>query len=209
MKLKVVSSICQRNRRLVLYDRTDDRGELSDQWLGDGAAAYPLYGAPIMDPAELCTVLDIPEKKVEKMLISRLPIPAIDLDDVADWEVAIEKPKLSIYHGGRVLLPLETTRGVLFIQAAYLDPLKDMADTLQLWERRTADGRPYIAAKAGLMIFGVIFPVDAVNEDLVDCLEKLLNQCRVALIEKQEAERAALEAALDQSTLFGKEGSGT
>ena len=46
--------------------------------------------------------------------------------------------------------PIRTTRGLVFIESRYLSPVADVLDVLELYERRTAEGTPYIVEKGGL-----------------------------------------------------------
>lgn len=75
MKIKKIVSICIGTGRFVLFDRISKNGEIT-QWLGDGSAAYPLDGLPILDEESLCAIFDIPEKKWEKILF-HLSLPRL------------------------------------------------------------------------------------------------------------------------------------
>ena len=76
-----------------------------------------------------------------------------------------------------------------FIDNDFLTPLADVADELELYERRTADGGVYFAAKMGLMIVGVIMPLAIVEEKLVESMETLAEKCRAALNVKIERDK--------------------
>lgn len=80
--------------------------------------------------------------------------------------------------------------GVIFIQSMYLSPLEDESELLELYERKTRDGRTYIAAKAGFMLRAVIFPVDVINENFVKHLGNLIRECQRALYKKGTKDEA-------------------
>jgi hypothetical protein len=78
---------------------------------------------------------------------------------------------------------------------------------LELFERRTEDGGVYFVAKTGLLVAGVIMPLNIVEERLVEDMETLAERCRAALALKveREAERDRNHAAAhgEQTTLAG------
>lgn len=80
-------------------------------------------------------------------------------------------------------MPLQSKEGILFIQKQYLAPLQDIQDGITMFERRTPQGQPYIAVKAGFMIQAVIFPYDLIKESFVSDLDSLAACCRQALMD--------------------------
>lgn len=66
-----------------------------------------------------------------------------------------------------------------------------MLDVLELYERRTTDGAPYIVAKAGFLLQAVIMPYDVINQQFVESLQALTRECEFALSEKERREREA------------------
>lgn len=52
MKLKKVISLCHQRKTFRLFDKISENGEIV-QWMGDGCAAYPLNGLPILDEETL------------------------------------------------------------------------------------------------------------------------------------------------------------
>ena len=89
---------------------------------------------------------------------------------------------------------MQTRRGLVFIESRYLSPVSDVLDVLELYERITTGGTPYIVAKAGLLLQAVIMPFDVINQQFVEGLRRLTEQCAVSLsLRQQEAERAKAE----------------
>lgn len=97
---------------------------------------------------------------------------------------------LSIVYSGKTLKPLRTRRGLVFIESRYLAPVSDVLDVLELYERFTPSGTPYIVAKAGFLLQAVIMPFDVISQQFVERLQELTEQCAVSLdLRQREAER--------------------
>lgn len=181
MKLKKVISLCHQRKTFRLFDKISENGEIV-QWMGDGCAAYPLNGLPILDEETLCAVFDISEKQLKNTSVQRLTMPdALNVGDTDPDERVLKDDDFSITYGGTEVLPLRTRTGIIFIQKKYLAPLEDVLDVVQLYERVTPDGQTYVAAKAGLLIAAVIFPYKVVNEKFVTRLEEIARECRRVL----------------------------
>lgn len=200
MKLKKVGAICNAGERYYLMDQRDAGGDVLYQWLGDGRAVYPLVGLPFMDIENICAMFDITEKKREKMVMRQVSAPeTMNWDDTDPTERQLLDPKLCVRYDGMDLLPLETSAGVTFIQEKYLVPL-DNLDYMRLYERRGRDGGLYIVAKVGLVIQAVIMPMTLPNEDFMDLLKRLTDQCWDAMQRKSLTRPIGPDK--EQSTLF-------
>lgn len=190
MKLKKVAAICAKQGAFYLFDEVGGGGEFIRQWLGDGRSAYPLSGLPVLDEENLCAMFDIPEKQRKKYILIRKPMSeSLDVEDYAKGERALYDEWPTVEYNGYVVKPLSTNDDMLFIQTAYLSPLEDMADYLQLYERVDATGQKYIVAKNGMEIAGVIMPLDTIRLGFVEKLEMLAHKCRVAVEAQEERER--------------------
>ena len=97
--------------------------------------------------------------------------------------------------------PIRTTRGLVFIESRYLSPVADVLDVLELYERRTAEGAPYIVAKAGFLLQAVIMPYDVINQQFVESLQGLTRDCEFTLREKERTERARAAGDPEQFAL--------
>lgn len=193
MKLKKVASICSKTKIFCLYDREESGGEVS-QWLGDSSAIYPITGLPYMDEENIYYVFDISAKQQEKIIFRHGPAPeGINLDDVDPTERRLSDDGLSVVYDGGILKPLQTRNGISFIQNKYLSPLEDVIEMVQLYERATPQGTPYIVAKTGFFLAAVIMPYNVINEKFVYHLSALARQCSRALAEKK-IDRPAAEA---------------
>lgn len=150
MKIKSIAAICKKGKQVVLYNRYESGGTLQ-QYIGDGMTAYPVSGLPKLDEESILTIFDVPEKQREDWFVRVRDVPeGINFEDTDANEKMIERDNLSIIFSGHTLKPLQTRRGLVFIQSRYLSPVSDVLDVLELYERFTPNGTPYIVAKAGL-----------------------------------------------------------
>lgn len=191
MKIKSIAAICKKNKQIVLFNRTED-GETVQQFISDGAACYPVSGLPILDEESILTIFDVPEKQREDWYVKYAPVPEeLNFEDIDRGERVIEQGNLSIVYAGKTLKPLQTRRGLVFIESRYLAPINDVLDVMELYERVTPGGQPYIVAKAGFLLQAIIMPHNIINERFVQRLQELTEQCGVALSRQQEQERRA------------------
>lgn len=139
-------------------------------------------------------MFDISAKQQEKIIFRHGPAPeGINLDDVDPTERRLSDDGLSVVYDGGILKPLQTRNGISFIQNKYLSPLEDVIEMVQLYERATPQGTPYIVAKTGFFLAAVIMPYNVINEKFVYHLSALARQCSRALAEKK-IDRPAAEA---------------
>lgn len=172
MKIKKIAAICNQEGVFRLYNHVDSQGVVA-QWLGTQSAIYQLTGLPMLDEDSLCAVLDIPEKKREKLSIRCVEMPEIiNTADVTEEDYFLETGKLSICYEGIALLPIMTRKGVVFVQEKHLEPLGDEKDFLELHCRETPEGFPYIVAKVGMMLRGILLPFE-INVDIAEQMERI------------------------------------
>ena len=194
MKIKNIAAICKKNKYAVIYERYTEGGGVV-QYIGDGAAAYPVTGLPALDKESLLTIFDVPEKQREDWFVQVAGIPSeISFEDTDANEKPVEREAISIAYSGKTLKPLQTRRGLVFIESRYLSPVSDILDVLELYERITPGGTPYIVAKAGFLLQAVIMPYDVISQQFVDNLKRLTEQCALSL-DLREREKALARAA--------------
>ena len=120
MKIKNIAAICKKNKYAVIYERNTESGGVV-QYIGDGAAAYPVTGLPALDKESLLTIFDVPEKQREDWFVQVAGIPSeISFDDMDATEKPVEREAISIAYSGKTLKPLQTRRGLVFIESRYL-----------------------------------------------------------------------------------------
>lgn len=199
MKIKSIAAICKKGKQVILYNRHESGGTLQ-QYIGDGMTAYPVSGLPELDEESVLTIFDVPEKQREDWLVRVMAAPeGINFEDTDVNEKMIERDNLSIVYSGKTLKPLQTRRGLVFIESRYLSPVSDVLDVLELYERFTPQGTPYIVAKAGFLLQAVIMPYDVITAGFVERLQRLASDCAFALDlrRQEEANAADHEAAGD------------
>ena len=182
MKIKAVESILKGEKTILLFGC-----RAGEQWLGASDALYPMYGMPLLSEELLYTIFDIDEKKQDKFYFEdRAELPwGIAPSDFDRAEAALERGSICIVARGRVLEPIKTSQGTVFINRKYLAPFADAENGVGLYERKTDEGRIYIAVKEGFCLVGILFPVDLIDEGFCDHLAELARLTRVAFDHKR------------------------
>ncbi len=182
MKMKAIAAICKRQKRFYLFD-----SEVGEQWLGDGCAIYPLFKMPQLNEQNIYTIFDIPERQQSKMYFTQGALPeGVNFEDTVQCENILEPAKMEIGYAGKVLRPLLTSQGLIFIDVQYLEPLSDVADMIELYERVDRAGKAYIVAKTGFILMAVIMPYDVITKDFVEQLKDLTRNCNLAFSASNE-----------------------
>jgi len=202
MKLKTLAAKCKRDGVFRLYDRRGEDGNIYEQWLGTGAAAYPLHGLPLLDESHIIALFELTEKQLEKISIyhhDELP-PAISIEDACPGEKLLDREEMTLAYGKYIVRPIMTSDGLELIDNEHMAVLADVADNLELYERRMESGQIYFAAKMGLLLVGVIMPLNLIEEEFVEAVETIARNARTAFINKGER-KAQREADSGQMTL--------
>jgi hypothetical protein len=201
MKLNKVAALCKQKKMCMLY--TQPGGDDS-QWISDGSALYPVRGLPNLTPDHIPIIFDIPAKNIKDWNITKEPIPSfIDVSDDKSNEPMMDSGAISIIHGGRILEPLYSPFGFVFIDSKYLSPLSGLLDVLTFHLRTDKQDRPYVVVKAGFLIEAAIYPVDPINSVFVSEIRDFANACESLLYLKaeREAEQDAEQTEPVQVTL--------
>ena len=164
MKLSKIGALCKANKRFTVYNV--GRGA---QWLSDGYACYPLGDLPELCEEEIAVIFDVPEDKRDKFSFEvNVGLPkGLDISDGAEGERELTAIPIGIVWCGEVLLPYKSESGVLFVNRKHLAPFEEV---MTLYERRTKSGAPYIAAKRGMIVEGIITPFGAATQELADLI---------------------------------------
>lgn len=199
MKNKKVASICRRRKRATIYHAPD-----GTQYISPGMAAYAAYNMPKLAQDSLLAIFDVKKDDWGKwdVLLEGMP-QGISFADEVPGEKLVERFPLPIVQNGHVLLPVMTTKGVIFIDNEYLAPLSDAPFGVELYERHGGVGT-YIAVKAGFDLVAVILPEAVINQTFVELLSTLNNACAYRL-QAAQAEGAESEL-LDQYSFEEDEG---
>lgn len=181
-KIKKAFDICKKNKIISIFG--NEKGE---QWLSDGYAVYPIFGLPELNEDYICKLYDINDAQRDKIrfTISQTK-PLIDVEDCSADETPAEMWDISIIYDGKVMLPISTAEGLMFIDRVYLNPFVDMPnETMALALRKDFKGTPYFAVKFGMIAYGFICAYEIVDEDFVRQLKSLYIESDMILKNKK------------------------
>lgn len=196
MVIKNIAKLCKKTGQIRLfYDESRDV-----QWIGNGYAAWALYGMPMLDAENVLTALDIPEKDRDKIVaMERQPPKELDLNDVADEE-ELPDPPVSICYGGQLVLPLRSSSGTILADPELFKPMRDV-DHLTVHARKTPSGKIYLAAKGGLLLHGIVMPTSLHGfEALPDILAELSREMEKSITAEAEAGKDEDQMEIDPET---------
>lgn len=182
MKIKKAFDICKKNKNISIF--CNDVGE---QWLSDGYAVYPIFGLPQLNEDYICKLYDINDAQRDKIrfTISQTK-PLIDVEDCSADETPAEMWDISIIYDGKVMLPISTAEGLMFIDRTYLNPFTDTPnETMMLTLRKDIKGTPYFAVEFGMVAYGFICAYEIVDDDFVKQLRSLYFESEIILKNKK------------------------
>ncbi len=198
MKLKDVSALLRSGRTIIISEGRDC------QWIGDGSAAYPMYGLPAMKKENLPVLLDIPESKQDSYTIQNTVLPFSEDDNTLN-EYEITDLKTDINYRGVTLSVFVGSGRLFFVKPKYLKPLGDMPD--RRYFARISNGTYAIAVKEGFFLRAVIMPfVNIVDEDFVAVMKTIYSLSADILISnKEELEKQEEQASVMNMTEIEEE----
>ena len=173
MIFKQLAALCRAHKRIWLYG---DPEKDAVQWISDGGALYPLHGMPAMDGKALPYIFDVPSKDLGKYSIRhQAEKPGQGTYSYSDQaaETMLQPEPILIKRFDTILCPVRTSRGLMFYDPEYLKPLRDVQDTLELYERATPAGQIYFAAKSGFLLQALIMPMRTDNIKLLSELQSI------------------------------------
>ena len=172
MKIQKIQALCKSAKRIMIINDS----KLGIQWLSDGTAIYPLFKLPRLSEENIFAMFDIPADKQGKIYYDerdRLP-ETLDFGDTAEGEQLVNLEPFGITAYGRGLEVFRGSEGAMLVDKKYLAPFDD---SVAYYERVRRGGRPYIVAKEGMFISGIILPFEARHE-----LSKWLSNTGEAMI---------------------------
>lgn len=119
--------------------------------------------------------------------VYRMP-GALNFSDYDDTERELPRVQTTVGFEGDVWMPVRTSLGLMFIDPAYLKPLKDLDTEPELKERQAANGGIYIAVKRGMELKAVILPIYQ-GEPLLEELETLTKELSVSISRRKMMEQ--------------------
>lgn len=157
MKLSKVAKLCKDRMSIMIVDKLGDECAFT-QWVGTPEAMYPLYNLPEIDEKTIFVIFDVEDKKKTDYSVNRIDSSEcpLCLEEYDSTERSIEPSNYQIVAEGHVYLIFDTSKGIRFVNRAYLAPMMSKLDQLMFFERRTESGQLYIVAKLGMLVAGVI-----------------------------------------------------
>lgn len=187
MLIKKIVALCKKNKRVDIL-----RGSDVD-WLGNGAAYYPLINMPELTEITFCAAFDIKTKDAEKTFFNfgaEIPEGFAFEDCPADEVECHYREDIAIQYGGKMLMPVITSDGISYLDKAYLAPVADNDDDVRhIFERHSESGVLYFAVKTGLMVTAIIMPYNAINEKFSAALSELAELTQVKLENMKNAKQ--------------------
>lgn len=186
MKFSKIAALAKREKTAILMRDAD-----GVQWLGTGSAAYMLEGMPPLDTDTVLTVMGVPEDKkstwfsVEKEDKGKL----LENDVPGEEEVTADNAGVSVIYGGKLLMPIYTMMGMVWIDAELLAPTdRKEAGYRRFFIRCMENGTRVVAVKEGLVLTAVIMECRIESNDLADALDTLAGRYRLqkAMEERKE-----------------------
>ena len=173
MIISKIKDICKTAKRIVIT-RTE-----CVQWISDGYGIYPLYNMPELSRQNVFAIFDIPEDKQQGFQFDERECigDGVLLSDEDERELPLTLLSTEIKAYGVTLAVAKSETGVIFINKRYLAPFADFENGVQLYERRGCGGKPYIAIKDGMFLYGLILPAPV---DMTSFGEELLEIGRLA-----------------------------
>lgn len=168
MIISKIKDICKAAKRIIIT-RTE-----CVQWISDGYSTYPLYNVPELSRENVFAIFDIPEDKQSGFQFDEREClgDGILLSDEDDGERQLTLSQIEIKAYGMTLAAIKGDSGVIFINKRYLAPFADFENGVQLYERRGRSGKPYIAVKDGMFLYGLILPapidMSVLGEELME-----------------------------------------
>ena len=177
MKFSKIAALAKREKTAILMRDAD-----GVQWLGTGSAAYMLEGMPPLDTDTVLTVMGVPEDKkstwfsVEKEDRGKL----LENDVPGEEEVTADNAGISVIYGGKLLMPIYTMMGMVWIDVELLAPTDRKEEGYRrFFIREMENGIRAVAVKEGLVLTAVIMECRIESNDLADALDTLAGRYRL------------------------------
>lgn len=119
MKFSKIAAVMKKSKTAILFTDADGM-----QWLSNGAAIYKLENMPLLDEDTVLTVMGVADNEKKKWhTATKEDEKGILLDHVDDEEeITAEDAGITIIHNGKLLTPIYTIEGMLWVDAALLSP---------------------------------------------------------------------------------------
>lgn len=180
MKFSTLTRLAKKNKQAILLQ--DAYGE---QWLDVGGAAYRLEGMPELNEDTVLTVMGITDNsKREKMLTGIRNAGEILKNDTTEKEIDIEDAGIAIIWSGKLLQPIYTSDGLLWLDMELMAPIAKKDAQYQRFYIREYGKARAVAIKEGLVLSALIFEMRTEGTELADAIIDLEDRSRAESVRR-------------------------
>ncbi len=182
MKFSKIARLAKRTKTAILMDDEDGM-----QWLSVGGSAYKLDGMPPLDADTVLTVMGISDDARDKWYAADRGDADTDLlknDTEDEEEITAEDAGITVIFDGKLLMPIYTMDGLLWIDVELLAPTEKKEMGYRRFYIRERNGARMIAVKEGMILTAVIMECKVEDTDLADALKILVERCRAEELRK-------------------------
>ena len=177
MRFSKIAALAKRNKTAVLMRDPD-----GVQWLDIGGAAYMLDGMPPLDSETVLTVMGVPEDKKDAWLstVREDRGGLLENDAPGEEEVTADNAGISVIYGGKLLMPIYTMMGMVWVDVELLAPTdRKEAGYRRFFIREMENGVRAVAVKEGMILKAVIMECRVEGSDLADAIDILARRYRL------------------------------
>lgn len=175
MKFSKITALAKRNKAAILMQ--DEDGQ---QWLSIGTAVYRLENMPLLDEDTVLTVMGVSDDSREKWLrrCEEEPSEILKNDLPDDVEITAEDAEISVIYGGKLLTPIYTFDGVIWIDTELMAPTVKKEEGYKRYFIRKSGKARAIAVKEGMVLSAVIMEYIQGGTSLIEAVDTLADRCR-------------------------------
>ena len=169
MNIQAIRTTCKRQGICTLITHA----ATGQQWISDGAGAYPVEGIEI-SKAALPALCNFDANELDKILLSE----TVSADERFSLEPVPHEQNCEdlgmVYALGQLFRALRTPNGILFIEAAELRPVEGK-DGIDRFAVRENESGKLLAAYRGLLAKALIVPTSpGMHSHIMDALDSFL-----------------------------------
>ncbi len=169
MNIQAIRTTCKRRGICTLITHA----ATGQQWISDGAGAYPVEGIEI-SKAALPALCNFDANELDKILLSE----TVSADERFSLEPVPHEQNCEdlgmVYAFGQLFRALRTPNGILFIEAAELRPVEGK-DGIDRFAVRENESGKLLAAYRGLLAKALIVPTSPeMHSHIMDALDSFL-----------------------------------
>lgn len=177
MRFQKIAQLAKRDKTAILMRDAD-----GVQWLGTGSAFYMLEGMPPLDADTVLTVMGVPEDKKDAWLstVREDKGGLLENDAPGEEEVTADNAGISVIYGGKLLMPIYTMMGMVWVDVELLAPTdRKEAGYRRFFIREMENGVRAVAVKEGMILKAVIMECRVEGSDLADAIDILARRYRL------------------------------